>query len=78
MSKLSKSIKDELIQFCTDMRHEYMFGDELELDMILHGITIKGLLEMTDEELIAECESYGDGELPEKARAELAIEEMLS
>ena len=77
-SKLSAKIYDELIEFCKDCRLDTMFGDGMEVDYVLYGCTIiKGLYEMTDDELIEEAECYGGGDLPERARAELAVHEML-
>jgi len=79
MKKLSTKTYNELMEFAKDCRFDGMFGDGMEDDIIMYGCNIKGLIEMTEEELVGECERYCDDsdELIMKAKAELAVVNVL-
>lgn len=76
---LSDATRDEVKTELFNHRLSTMFGDGLEADYILSGVTITGLNEMEDSELIQELENYEDeeDELLMKAKAELAIDSLL-
>lgn len=76
MSKLSDQTRSEIVDYLFDVLRDSMFGDGLEHEYIKHGVSFKGLNNMTDQELVEEYEMYMDSEddeLKVKAKAELAI-----
>lgn len=73
MYKLSDSTKEQLKEQLVKILYNGMFGDGLEREYIMDGVSFKGLNNMTDEELVDEydrcvCE---DDTLLLKAREEL-------
>jgi hypothetical protein len=54
--EMRKAIKKNLAQTLMDT----MFGDGLEEEYIMSGISFKGLDNMTDEELLNEQDEYND------------------
>ena len=54
--EMRKAIKTNLAQTLMDT----MFGDGLEEEYIMNGISFKGLDNMTDEELLNEQDQFND------------------
>lgn len=77
--KLSVKTREELGSYVFDCMMSGMFGDGVEDEYCWDGTTIQGINEMTDAELIDYAESYcsPQEELIERAKAELAVEEMI-
>lgn len=58
---MKQSAKEKMIEMLTDFLVNAMFGDGMERDYILNGMTYTGLNKMTDEQLIQEFEMmFGD------------------
>ena len=52
--KLSKKLKEALVEHLNVARMDSMFGDGLEEDYLTDGVTIRGTSEMSDKELVEE------------------------
>lgn len=69
---------DELREYLAQSMLDSMFGDGLEKEYIWSGVSIKGVIEMSDEEVLKELEIYMDEDELNKARASLSINKVLS
>jgi len=58
-------IKEEVKNFLYGRRIDAMFGDGMEEDYIWNGVSIQGLNEMNDEELLEELQEGFDEETPD-------------
>lgn len=74
---LSAQTKATLQEFLFDNRMGTIFGDDMEDEYLWDGVEIVGINQLSDEQLVEECESFGGGDLIEIAKAELAVDEML-
>ena len=59
---LSESLRNELKEELYQIRLDVMFGDGLERDYIMDGVTIVGLNDMTDDALVEEYRESVDND----------------
>ena len=59
---LSDSLKKEIVKELYQIRLDGMFGDGLERDYIMDGVTIVGLNDMTDDALVEEYRESVDND----------------
>ena len=78
--RLSDKTREEVLEYLIERLPEGMFGDGAESDYVECGFEFKGVVNMTDSELLEQLEYIcdEDHELYVRAQAELAVEAMLS
>lgn len=78
--RLNDTTREEVVAFLKDCAMSCSFGDGLEDDYVMDGVSMVGFNFMTDTELVEELLLYTGGEedLYIKAEAELSVEEMLT
>jgi hypothetical protein len=78
--RLNDATREEVVAFLKDCVMSCSFGDGLEDDYVIDGVSMVGLNNMTDTELVEELLLYTgeEEELYIKAESELSVEEMLT
>lgn len=76
---MSDTTREAICEELFNSRMSYMFGDGLEQDYARDGVTIVGLNEMSDTELLEEYEQVAgeDDELLIKAKTEMGIDDII-
>ena len=79
--RLSDDTREEVQEFLVERLPDVMFGDGVEADMVADGMEYIGVYNMTDKQLMEVmsfiCNEDESDELYAKAKAEMAIEQML-
>lgn len=71
---LTETTRNEIKKHLIDWFLDTQFGDGLEREYVTDGVTIKGVNEYTDEELIEEYESsFEEDDLSIRAKQEMTM-----
>ncbi len=78
---LTETTKNKLLDLCRSSMRENSFGDGQEDEMIMHGHSFVGLLNLSDQGLVDEYESYSydedEDELLIIAKQEMEVDKLL-
>ena len=74
---MSENIRDRVKDLIVEATLNGSFGDGLERDYAYDGCTIKGVNNMSDDELLEELEHYGDAEFVDEVLAQKATHDIL-